>query len=64
MRHERNVYSKSLIETNAEINELQRKYQIVNHTIGQLKEEIDQKEKLVVQEHILSGKAQKKIQMH
>ena len=64
VRHERNVYSKSLTETTAEIHELQRKYKIINHQISQLKEEIEQKEQLVVKEHIKSGKAQKKIQQH
>ena len=31
VRHERNIYSKSLTETNEEINELRRRYKIVQH---------------------------------
>jgi len=31
VRHERNVYSKALTETNEEINELRRRYRIVQH---------------------------------
>ena len=41
VRSDRNLYSKSLIESQDEIAEMKRKFKIMNHQIEQLKEEID-----------------------
>eukprot|EP00755_Sulcionema_specki_P017133 Sspe_Gene.10907::Locus_3677_Transcript_1_1_Confidence_1.000_Length_2788::g.10907::m.10907 len=60
VRSDRNLYSKNLIEAQDEINEMRRKFKIMNHQILQLKEEIGQKEKALVNEHY----AQKKMEKH
>ena len=44
VRSDRNSYSKSLIETQDEVAELKRKFKVANHTIFQLKEEIQAKD--------------------
>lgn len=44
VRSDRNLYSKSLIETQDEVAELKRKFKVANHTIFQLKEEIQAKD--------------------
>lgn len=40
VRSDRNLYSKNLIEAQDEIDEMKRKFKIMNHQIEQLKEEI------------------------
>jgi chromosome segregation ATPase len=40
VRSDRNLYSKNLIEAQDEIDEMRRKFKIMNHQIEQLKEEI------------------------
>ncbi|EAR86580.1 flagellar associated protein (macronuclear) [Tetrahymena thermophila SB210] len=52
VRQERNLYSKNLTETLEDLEEIKRKQKIVNHQISQLKEEIDSKQKKLLQEHI------------
>ncbi|CAF2094448.1 unnamed protein product [Rotaria magnacalcarata] len=48
VRSDRNLYSKNLIESQDEINEMKRKLKIMNHQIDQLKEEIQGKEQELV----------------
>jgi archaellum component FlaC len=44
VRADRNLYSKNLIESQDEINEMKRKVKIMTHQIEQLKEEIGNKD--------------------
>ena len=44
VRSDRNIYSKNLTETQAELQEIKRKYRIIKHQITQLKEEISTKD--------------------
>lgn len=48
VRSDRNLYSKSLIESQDEIAEMKRKFKIMNHQIEQLKEEIQSKDQAYV----------------
>ena len=50
VRSDRNLYSKSLIESQDEIAEMKRKFKIMNHQIEQLKEEIQAKDQAYVKE--------------
>lgn len=56
------MYSKNLAEQQEEIEEVRRRYKIVNHQISQLKEEIDSKESLLTKEHIDHKKKDKDIE--
>jgi len=56
---DRNLYSKNLIEANAEISEMKRKFKIMYHQIEQLKEEIKQKDSLLIKEHFSHHKVMK-----
>merc|ERR1711865_239810 len=58
-RSDRNLYSKSLIESQDEIAEMKRKFKIMNHQIEQLKEEIEAKDQAFVKEHVEHSKADK-----
>jgi len=51
VRSDRNLYSKSLIESQEEISEMKRSFKIMNHQIEQLKEEITAKDHNLVKEH-------------
>merc|ERR1711903_57482 len=51
VRSDRNLYSKNLIEAQDEIQEMRRKFKIMNHQISQLKEEIGAKDLALVKEH-------------
>ena len=51
VRSDRNLYSKNLIEAQDEIQEMKRKFKIINHQIEQLKEEISAKDLALVKEH-------------
>ena len=53
------IHSKQLLELHSEINEMRRKFRIMNHQITQLKDEIQQKEKALVEEHIQQQKLQR-----
>jgi peptidoglycan hydrolase CwlO-like protein len=48
---DRNLYSKNLIEAQDEIQEMKRKFKIMQHQIEQLKEEISAKDLALVKEH-------------
>ncbi|KAL5110561.1 Cilia and flagella-associated protein 58 [Taenia crassiceps] len=50
VRSDRNLYSKNLIEAQDEISEMKRKLHLMAHRISQLKEEIANKDAMVVQE--------------
>ncbi|CAG9330022.1 unnamed protein product [Blepharisma stoltei] len=47
VRSDRNIYSKTLLESNEEIDELRRKYKILQHQITKLREEISSKNNLI-----------------
>lgn len=51
VRVDRNMYSKNLIESQDEIQEMKRKFKIMNHQIEQLKDEIGAKDLALVKEH-------------
>jgi DNA repair exonuclease SbcCD ATPase subunit len=51
VRVDRNMYSKRLIESQDEIQEMKRKFKIMNHQIEQLKDEISAKDMALVKEH-------------
>eukprot|EP00998_Keelungia_sp_KM082_P008611 NODE_47_length_3081_cov_91.739675_g45_i0.p1 GENE.NODE_47_length_3081_cov_91.739675_g45_i0~~NODE_47_length_3081_cov_91.739675_g45_i0.p1 ORF type:complete len:969 (+),score=396.45 NODE_47_length_3081_cov_91.739675_g45_i0:106-3012(+) len=57
--NERNLYSKQVLELHSEINEMRRKFRIMNHNISQLKDEIQAKEKALVAEHHEHERARK-----
>ena len=57
MRSDRNLYSKSLIESQDEIAEMKRKFKIMNHQIEQLKEEIQAKDQVSERQHSYSQAA-------
>ena len=50
VKSDRNLYSKNLIEAQEEISEMKRKLHVMTHRISQLKEEIANKDVLMVQE--------------
>ena len=60
VRSDRNLYSKTLTETQDEIAEIKRRYKIVSHQISQLKKEIDDKEAALTKEHFDLKQAEKK----
>ena len=62
VRSDRNLYSKSLIETQDQITEYKKRYKIVNHQICQLKEEIDAKDAVLTKEQFEYKKDDKTIQ--
>jgi hypothetical protein len=51
VRADRNMYSKKVIEAQDEIQEMKRKFKIMNHQIEQLKDEISAKDMALVKEH-------------
>jgi chromosome segregation ATPase len=51
VRVDRNMYSKKLIESQDGIQEMKRKFKIMNHQIEQLKDEISAKDMALVKEH-------------
>lgn len=59
VRSDRNLYSKNLLESQEEINEMKRKFRIMNHQIEQLKEEIHAKDQSLVKEHFERMKKEK-----
>ncbi|KAL3915697.1 MAG: hypothetical protein SGPRY_007119 [Prymnesium sp.] len=59
VRSDRNLYSKNLLESQEEINEMKRKFRIMNHQIEQLKEEIHAKDQSFVKEHFERMKKEK-----
>lgn len=59
VRTDRNMYSKNLIESQDEVQELKRKFKIMSHQIEQLKEEINVKDVAMVKEHFDHMKSEK-----
>ncbi len=51
VRADRNLYSKSLLDSNEEIEEMRRKFKVMNHQIEQLQDEILAKDHSLVKEH-------------
>lgn len=51
VRSERNLYSKKLVESEDEIDEMKRKFKIMNHLVQQLKEELNSKDVAFIKEH-------------
>jgi chromosome segregation ATPase len=51
VRSDRNLYSKNLIESQDEIAEMKRKFKIMTRQIDHLKDDIQQKDQLLVKEH-------------
>lgn len=58
VRSERNLYSKTLLEVQDEIQELKRKFKIMTHHIENLKEEINAKDLALIKEHYDHTKVQ------
>jgi len=59
IRADRNMYSKNLIGAQDSIQEMKRKFKIMNHQIEQLKEEISAKDLALLKEHFDHMKVQK-----
>ena len=59
MRADANLYSKNLIEAQDEIQEMKRKFKIMNHQIEQLKEEISAKDLALSWRHFDHMKVEK-----
>ncbi|KAJ3347867.1 hypothetical protein HDU83_001692 [Entophlyctis luteolus] len=59
VRADRNLYSKNLIESQDDINEMKRKIKIMTHQIEQLKEEIGNKEAALAKESVEHAKLDK-----
>lgn len=57
VRTERNVNSKKLLGAQDEIDEMKRKFKIMNHLVEQLKEEINSKDVTLIKEHYDHRKA-------
>ncbi|XP_013787423.1 cilia- and flagella-associated protein 58-like, partial [Limulus polyphemus] len=51
VKNDRNLYSKSLVEAQDEITELQRKLKILSHQLEQLKEEVGSQEVVLSKQH-------------
>merc|ERR1711988_187121 len=63
VRSERNLYSKNLIEAPDEIQEMRRKFKIMNHQISQLKEEIQAKDSALMNVHLEHARLEKEREM-
>merc|ERR1719198_605582 len=59
VRSDRNLYSKNLIEAQDEIQEMRRKFKIMNHQISQLKEEIQAKDSALMNVHLEHARLEK-----
>lgn len=59
VRADRNLYSKHLIDVQAEVEEMRRRFKIMHHQIEQLKEEVHAKDRGLVREHFDHLKAEK-----
>ncbi len=51
VRTERNLYSKNLVESQDETDEMKRKFKVMNHLVEQLKEELISKDNALIKEH-------------
>merc|ERR1719155_156684 len=63
VRSDRNLYSKNLIEAQDEIQEMRRKFKIMNHQISQLKEEIQSKDSALMAVHLEHARLEKEREM-
>merc|ERR1719456_856334 len=63
VRSDRNLYSKNLIEAQDEIQEMRRKFKIMNHQISQLKEEIQAKDSALMAVHLEHARLEKEREM-
>merc|ERR1711871_983628 len=63
VRSDRNLYSKNLIEAQDEIQEMRRKFKIMNHQISQLKEEIQAKDSALMNVHLEHARLEKEREM-
>merc|ERR1719440_1799805 len=63
VRSDRNLYSKNLIEAQDEIQEMRRKFKIMNHQIEQLKEEISAKDLALMAVHLEHARLEKEREM-
>merc|ERR1719359_125880 len=63
VRSDRNLYSKNLIEAQDEIQEMRRKFKIMNHQISQLKEEIQAKDSALMNVHLEQARLEKEREM-
>eukprot|EP00933_Yihiella_yeosuensis_P024988 TRINITY_DN1936_c0_g1_i3.p1 TRINITY_DN1936_c0_g1~~TRINITY_DN1936_c0_g1_i3.p1 ORF type:complete len:790 (+),score=229.12 TRINITY_DN1936_c0_g1_i3:233-2602(+) len=52
VRTDKNLYSKNLVESLEEISEMKKRFRVMYHQIEQLKEEIKEKDKAMITEHI------------
>merc|ERR1719405_278573 len=59
VRTDRNLYSKNWLESNEEIAEMKRKFRSMSHQIEALKEEIKEKDQLLIKEHFEKNKVKK-----
>lgn len=51
VRTERNFYSKNLVAAQDQINEMNRKFKLMNHSVEQLKEDLNSKDVALMKEH-------------
>merc|ERR1719324_892580 len=59
VKTDRNLYSKNCLESNEEIAEMKRKFRSMSHQIEALKEEIKEKDQLLIKEHFEKNKVKK-----
>merc|ERR1711937_464591 len=59
VKTDRNLYSKHCLEGNDEIAEMKRKFRSMSHQIEALKEEIKEKDQLLIKEHFEKNKVKK-----
>jgi chromosome segregation ATPase len=59
VKTDRNLYSKNCLESNDEIAEMKRKFRSMSHQIEALKEEIKEKDQLLIKEHFEKNKVKK-----
>merc|ERR1712072_132781 len=60
VKTDRNLYSKNCLESNDEIAEMKRKFRSMSHQIEALKEEIKEKDQLLIKEHFEKNKVKKR----
>ena len=63
VRSDRNLYSKNLLEAQEQVVVMKRKFNILNHSIQQLKQEIISKDQRLVKEHFSHHRVENEIQM-
>ena len=63
MRSDRNLCTKNVIEAQDEIQEMRLKFEITNHQISQLKEEIQAKDSALMAVHLEHARLEKEREM-